>query len=71
MLVVSWIMTRVRQFGKTSSCLWVFVVVASDCSRSSPDGTKIVLRLGSQVSGVVETGVWTADKQPVALFAKK
>jgi hypothetical protein len=29
-------------------------------------------KLGSQVSGVVETGVWTADKkQPVALLAKK
>jgi hypothetical protein len=27
--------------------------------------------LGSQVGGVVETGVWTADKQPVALLAKK
>ena len=26
--------------------------------------------MGSQVSGVVETGVWTADKQPVALLAK-
>jgi hypothetical protein len=25
---------------------------------------------GSQVSGVVETGVWTAEKQPVALLAK-
>jgi hypothetical protein len=25
--------------------------------------------LGSQVSGVAETGVWTADKQPVALLA--
>jgi hypothetical protein len=25
----------------------------------------------SQVSGVVGTGVWTADKQPVALLAKK
>jgi hypothetical protein len=47
------------------------VVVASDCSRSSPDGAKIVLKLGSQVSGVVETGVRTADKQPVALLAKK
>jgi hypothetical protein len=35
------------------------------------DGSKIVLKLGSQVSGVVETGVWTADKQPVALLAKK
>jgi hypothetical protein len=33
---------------------------------------QIVLKLGSQVSGVVETGVWTADKQqPVALLAKK
>ena len=30
-----------------------------------------VLKLGSQVSGVVETKVWTADKQPVALLAKK
>jgi hypothetical protein len=29
------------------------------------------LKLGSQVSGVVETGVWTAGKQPVALLAKK
>jgi hypothetical protein len=28
-------------------------------------------KLGSQVSGVVETEVWTADKQPVALLAKK
>jgi hypothetical protein len=37
----------------------------------SPDGSKIVLKLGSQVSGVVETKVWTADKQPVALLAKK
>jgi hypothetical protein len=27
--------------------------------------------LDSQVSGVVETGVWTEDKQPVALLAKK
>jgi hypothetical protein len=26
---------------------------------------------GSQASGVVETGVWTADKQPVALLPKK
>jgi hypothetical protein len=61
-------------FGKTSSCLWDFVVFASDRTRSSPDGSKIVLKLGSQVSsGVVETetGVWTADKQPVALLAKK
>jgi hypothetical protein len=27
--------------------------------------------LGSQVSGVVETKVCTADKQPVVLLAKK
>ena len=27
--------------------------------------------MGSQVSGVVETKVWTADKQPVVLLAKK
>jgi hypothetical protein len=26
---------------------------------------------GSQVGGVVETGVWTADKQPVALLASR
>jgi hypothetical protein len=58
-------------FGKTPSCLWVFVVVARDGPRSSPDGSKMVLKLGSQVSGVVETGVWTADKQPVVLPAKK
>jgi hypothetical protein len=47
------------------------VVVASDSPRSSPDGPKVVLKLGSQVSGVVETWVWTADKQLVALLAKK
>jgi hypothetical protein len=34
-------------------------------------GSKIVLKLGSQAIGVVETWVWTADKQPVALLAKK
>jgi hypothetical protein len=56
---------------KILSCLWIFVVVASDLLRSSPDGSKVVLKLGSQVSAVVETGVWTADKQPVALLAKK
>jgi hypothetical protein len=61
----------VYEFEKTLGCLWGFVVVASGWSRSSPDGTKIVLKLGSQVIGVVETGVWTADKQPVALLAKK
>jgi hypothetical protein len=33
--------------------------------------SKIFLKLGSQVSGVVETEVWTANKQPVALLAKK
>jgi hypothetical protein len=44
-------------FGKKHrvACgLWVFVAVASDWSRSSPDGSKSVLKLGSQVSGVVE-----------------
>jgi hypothetical protein len=35
------------------------------------DGSKAVLKLGSLASGVVETEVWTADKQPVALLAKK
>jgi hypothetical protein len=28
------------------------------------------LKFGSQASGVVETKVWTADKQPAALLAK-
>jgi hypothetical protein len=36
-----------------------------------PKRRKTVLRFGSQASGVVETWVWTADKQPVALLAKK
>jgi hypothetical protein len=35
------------------------------------NGSKIVLKLGSQVSGVVEMGVWTVDKQPVALLLAK
>jgi hypothetical protein len=35
------------------------------------DGSKVVLKLGPLASGVVETEVWTADKQPVALLAKK
>jgi hypothetical protein len=36
------------------------------------DGSKVVLKLGSRLaSGVVETEVWTADKKPVALLAKK
>jgi hypothetical protein len=61
----------VCKFEKTLSCLWVFVVVASDWSRISPDGSKIVLKVGSRVIGVVETWDWTADKQPVALLAKK
>jgi hypothetical protein len=42
-----------------------------DHERSSPDGSKIVLKLGSQVIDIVETWVWTADKQPVPLLAKK
>jgi hypothetical protein len=46
------------------------VVVASGCSRISPAGSKIVLKLGSKVSGVVETKVWTADKQPVDVLVK-
>jgi hypothetical protein len=61
---------HVCEFGKTASCQWVFVVVASDWSRSRPTGSKIVLKFGSQVGGVVEIEVWTADKQPVALLAK-
>jgi hypothetical protein len=46
------------------------VTVASDWPRDSPAGSKIVLKFGSAVSGVVETEVWTPDKQPVALLAK-
>jgi hypothetical protein len=30
----------------------------------------MVLKSGSQIGGVVETEVWTAGKQPVALLAK-
>jgi hypothetical protein len=33
-------------------------------------GSKIIPKFGSKASGVVETKVWTADKQPVALLAK-
>jgi hypothetical protein len=51
---------------------WVLRVIGIvDWSRSSPGGSKIVLKLGSQVGGVVETWVWTAYKQPVALLAQK
>jgi hypothetical protein len=28
-------------------------------------------KLGSQAIGIVDAWVWTADKQPVALLAKK
>jgi hypothetical protein len=52
----------------------VLVVARDWSSRSSPAGSKIVLKLikfgfGSKASGVVETEteVWTADKQPVAV----
>jgi hypothetical protein len=46
---------------------WLLRVIDHE---GSPDGSKIVLKLGSQVSGVVETGARTGDKQPVALLAK-
>jgi hypothetical protein len=50
---------------------WLLRVVDHEAALMASDGTKIVLKLGLQVSGVVETKVWTADKQPVALLAKK
>jgi hypothetical protein len=48
---------------------WLLQVIDHEAVLMDPK-FKIVLKLGSQVSGVVETGVWTADKQPVALLAK-
>jgi hypothetical protein len=47
----------------------VLVVARDWSSRSSPAGSKIVLKFGfgSKASGVVGTEVWTADKQPVAV----
>jgi hypothetical protein len=71
MLVVSWIMTRVRIWEKhrvVCGFSWLFRVVDHEAVLMDP---KLFLELGSQVSGVVETGVWTADKQPVALLANK
>jgi hypothetical protein len=63
-------MTRVRIWENIELSVG-FVVVAIDWPRSSPAGSKIVLKFGSEVSGVVETRAWAADKQPVALLAKK
>jgi hypothetical protein len=54
-----------------SSTAYCPLLCLSNRRRSSPDGSKIVLKFFLQVSGVVETEVWTADKQPVALLAKK
>jgi hypothetical protein len=48
---------------------WLLRVIDHEAALS-PGGSKVVLKLGSQVSGVVETVVWTADMQPVALLAK-
>jgi hypothetical protein len=67
--------TNLGRRKKRVLCLWVFVVVVSvvDHEAVRPDGSKIVLKLGShstQAIGVVETKVWSADKQPVALLAK-
>jgi hypothetical protein len=49
---------------------WLLRVIDHEAILMDPK-LLIVLKLGSQASGVVETGVWTADKQPVALLAKK
>jgi hypothetical protein len=55
MLVVSWIMTRVRIWEKhcvVCGFSWLFRVVDHDAVLMDP---KLFLELGSQVSGVVET----------------
>jgi hypothetical protein len=66
-------MTRVRIWENIElsvGCFsWLLRVI--DHEKQSRWTQSFVLKLGSQVSGVVETGVWTADTQPVALLAKK
>jgi hypothetical protein len=48
------------------------VVVASDYHEAVLMDPKLFSSwVGSQVSDVTETGVWTADKQPVALLASR
>jgi hypothetical protein len=47
---------------------WLLRVIDHEAVLMEP---KQNLKLGSQVSGFVETKVWTAYKQPVALLAKK
>jgi hypothetical protein len=74
MPVVSWIMIRVRIWKNSElsvdfhgCCEWLITKQSwwiQSCSQAA-----WVHR--SEVGGVVETGVWTADKQPVALLAKQ
>jgi hypothetical protein len=72
-LVVSWIMTRVRIWENIElsvgfrGCLLRVI----DQEAALMDPKLFPSWVHRQASGVVETGVWTADKQPVALLAKK
>jgi hypothetical protein len=72
-LVVSWIMNgacaNLRKHRVVCGFSWLLRVI--DHEKQSRWTQSFVLKLGSQVIGVVETWVWTADKQPVALLAKK
>jgi hypothetical protein len=74
MLVVSWIMTRVRTW-KTHRVVcgfsWLLRVIDHEAAVLMDPKLFSSWVHSSQVSGVVETGVWTADKQPMALLAKK
>jgi hypothetical protein len=54
----------VCEFGKTAICLWIWLITKQLCWIQG------FLKFGSKASGLVETGVWAAGKQPVALLAK-
>jgi hypothetical protein len=70
MLVVSWIMTRVNLGKHRVVCGFSWLLRVADHEAVLVD-PKLFSSWVTQVSGVVETEVWTADKQPVALLAKK
>jgi hypothetical protein len=48
---------------------WLLRVIDHEAALVDPNLFSSLVR--RSVSGVVETGVWTAEKQPVALLAKK
>jgi hypothetical protein len=69
------VMARVRIWGNTELLVcgfsWLLRVIDHEAVLMDPKLFSSWVRSSSQVSGVVETWVWTADKQPVALLAKK